>query len=211
MLPRWQGGVATAAVTALAVALVTLDIANRSVRRFWGTHALTADTVAGLLVLGLTVVVVNQVLTRREFAARSRVVAAQAGFVLGQARRCVQAVRSLQSGEGDRDAAVDASRSYSLMLMVAAPVLIDSPVARTFLDQAQRLAAELARILTPSEDAGPSLSDNVGGLDEAIDHLRAGAAPLLDILTSSERSVVQGGAGSATEVTAADGDGTALE
>jgi hypothetical protein len=193
VLPRWQGGVATAVVSALAVALVALDIADRSVRRFWETHALTADTAAGLMVLGLTVLVVNQVLTRREFAARSRVVAAQAGFVLGQARRSVQAVRSLQNGEGDRDAAVDASRSYSLMLMVAAPMLIDSPVARTFLDRAQRLAAELARILAPSGPEGPGPTSETGGLDQAIEHLRAGAAPLLGVLTSSERSVVQGG------------------
>jgi hypothetical protein len=76
VLPRWQAGVATIAVTALVAALVILDIANRDVRRFWATHALTADTVAGLMVLGLTVLVVDQVLTRRQFAERSRVVAA---------------------------------------------------------------------------------------------------------------------------------------
>jgi hypothetical protein len=193
VLPSWQGGVATAAVTALAVALVILDVVDRGVRRFWATHALTTDTVAGLVVLGLTVLVVNQVLSRREFSARSRVVAAQAGFVLAQARRCVQEVRSLQSGEGERDAAVDAARSYSLMLMVAAPVLIDSPVARTFLDQAQRLAGEVARVLAPSDRPGPGLSNYSGGLDEAIDHLRAAAAPLLSVLTPGELSVVQGG------------------
>jgi hypothetical protein len=192
VLPSWQGGVATAAVTALAVALVILDIVDRGVRRFWATHALTTDAVAGLMVLGLTVLVVNQVLSRREYSARSRVVAAQAGFVLAQARRCVQAVRSLQSGAGERDAAVDAARSYSLMLMVAAPVLIDSPVARTFLDQAQRLAGEVARVLAPADGAGPSLSNYPGGLDEAIDHLRAAAAPLVGVLTTGELSVVEG-------------------
>ncbi len=144
------------------------------------------------MVLGLTVLVVNQVLTRRQFADRSRVVAVQAGFVLGQARRCVQAVRSLQTGEGDRDTAADESRSYSLMLMVAAPILIDSPVARDFLDQAQRLAEEVARILALPKHAGPSLSGETSGLDEATEKLRAAAGPLLDVLTSSERSLVQG-------------------
>ena len=112
--------------------------------------------------------------------------------MVAQGRRCVQAVRSLQSEEGDRDAAVNETRSYSLMLMVAAPVLIDSSVARAFLDQAQRLAVEVARYLTESEHAGPGLSDHARGLEEAIEHLRAAAAPLLDVLTSSERSVVQG-------------------
>jgi hypothetical protein len=172
---------------------VILDIANRGLRRFWDAHALTSDTVSGLMVLGLTVLVVNQVLIRRQLAARSRVVAAQAGFVLGQARRCVQSVRSLQSGEGDRDSAVGESRSYSLMLMVAAPVLIDSPVGRSFLDQAQRLAAELTRILARSEPGGSTPTDETGGLDLAIKDLRAVAAPLLEVLTPSERSVVQGG------------------
>jgi hypothetical protein len=192
VLQRWEGGIGTSAVTALTVALIALDVADRSFRRFWDTHALTADTVAGLMVVALTVLVVNQVLSRRQVAARARVIAAQAGFVLAQARRCVQAVRSLQSEEGDRDAAVDEARSYSLMLMVGAPVLIDSSVARAFLDQAQRLAVEVARFLTQSEHAGPGLSGYVGGLEEAIEHLRAAAAPLLDVLTSSERSVVQG-------------------
>ena len=195
MLPRWQAGVASLAVTALAAALVILDLANHNVRRFWATHALTTDTVAGLVVLGLTVLVVDQVLTRRQVADRSRVVAAQAGFVLGQARRCVTAVRSLHSGDGDYDSAVNESRSYSLMLMVAAPVLIDSPVARAFLDQAQRLAAEVAGVLTSSQHAGSGQKSNPHGLDDAIDHLRAAAAPLLDVLTSSERTVVEGDTG----------------
>jgi hypothetical protein len=144
------------------------------------------------MVLGLTVLVVNQILSRRDYAARSRVVAAQAGFVLGQARRCVQAVCSLQRGEGDRDAAVDGARSYSLILMVAASVLIDSPVARAFLDEAQRLSGQVARILAPSDHAAPSLSDHPRELDDAINHLRAAAAPLLEVLTPSERSVVRG-------------------
>ena len=192
MLPRWEAGIATVAVSALTVALVILDIVDRSVRRFWQSHALTADTVGGLMVLALTVLVVNQVISRRQIASRSRVIAAQAGFVLGQARRCVQAVRSLQGEEADRDAAINAARSYSLILMVAAPVLIDSSVSRAFLDQAQRLAGEVARILNQSELGASSLGDDPGGLEEAVDHLRAAAAPLMDVLTSGERSIVQG-------------------
>jgi hypothetical protein len=192
VLSRWEAGIATVAVSALTVALVILDIVDRSVRRFWQTHALTANTVGGLMVLALTVLVVNQVLSRRQIASRSRVIAAQAGFVLGQARRCVRAVRSLQGEEGDRDAAINEARSYSLMLMVAAPVLIDSSVARAFLDQAQRLVGEVARILAQSELGDSTLGDDAGGLDEAVDHLRAAAAPLMDVLTSRERSIVQG-------------------
>jgi hypothetical protein len=191
VLPRWQAGVATAVVTTIAVVLVTLDLTTHGTRRFWAAHALTADTVAGLLVLGLTVLVVNQLLIRRQYAARSRVVAAQAGFVLAQARRSVQAVRSYQSGDGDRDAAADQARSYSLMLMVAAPLLIDSPVARAFLDQAQRLAREIGRSVAPTERDGRAVSPPASGLDDAVQQLRTAAAPLLATLTSSERSLVQ--------------------
>ncbi len=87
MLPRWQGGVATIAVSAIAVAVVILDVADPSLRKFWAGHALTADTVAGLLVLALTVLIVNQVLIRRQITSRARAVAAQAGIVLAQGRR----------------------------------------------------------------------------------------------------------------------------
>lgn len=192
MLPSWQGGVATAIATAAAAVLVILDLADRTLRRFWAGHALTTDTVAGLLVLSLTVLVVNQVLARRQYADRSRVVAAQAGFMLAQARRCVQTVRSYQSGSADRDAAVEEARSYSLMLMVAAPVLIDFPVARAFLDQAQRLAGALASVLVLPETDKPRAGKDDQRLDDAIDHLKAAANPLLAALTDTERSLVQG-------------------
>ena len=92
MLPRWQGGVATVAVLVVALVLVALDVADRSVRHFWETHALTTDIVAGLLVLALTVLIVNQILSRRQLTDRSRAVAVQAGIVLVQARRSVKSV-----------------------------------------------------------------------------------------------------------------------
>lgn len=190
MLPRWQGGLATIAVTALTLALVVLDVADRGVRHFWETHALTADTVAGLLVLALTVLIVNQVLSRRQLTGRSRAVAAQAGIVLMQARRSVKGVLAAHDGAGERDSARDELRTYVLMLLVSAPVLIEDPIARRFLEQSQRLAAELARVLAPSDEPAVIGSGSGRGLEEEIEHLRVAAAPLLAVLTTDERSAV---------------------
>ncbi len=190
MLPRWQGGVATITVLVLALVLVVLDLADRSLRHFWETHPLTTDTVAGLLVLALTVLIVNQILSRRQVTDRSRAVAVQAGIVLMQARRSVKSVLAARDGAGDQDSARDDLRTYSLVLLVSAPVLIDDPVARAFLEQAQGLAGEIGRVLAPSEVTAVFGSGAGQGLEEATERLRTASAPLLAILTSDERSAV---------------------
>ena len=152
MLRRWQGGVATVVVLVLVLGLVVLDLVDRGVRHFWETHALTTDTVAGLLVLALTVLVVNQILNRRQLTDRARAVAVQAGIVLVQAARSVKSVLAVRDGAGDQDSAREELRTYSLMLLVSAPVpVIEDRVAREFLEQAQGLAGEIGRVLAPSE------------------------------------------------------------
>jgi hypothetical protein len=190
MLPRWQGGIATAVVIASAVVLVVLDIANRGVEHFWDAHSLTVDTLSGLLVVAVTVLIVDQVVRRRQLTGQSRVVAAHAGIILAQARRSVQAAKSAQDAGADRSEAGDELRNYLLMLLVGAPVLIDSPVARRFLEQAQALGAEIASIVSPSDLAGLARNAPPGGLDQAVERLRAAAAPLLAVLSAAERSAV---------------------
>jgi hypothetical protein len=177
-------------VVALAVALIVLDIADRGVEHFWEAHPLTVDTLAGLLVLALTVLIVDQVVGRHQLTAQSRAVAAHAGIILAQARRSVQAVQSTEEPGADRSAVGDELRTYLLMLLVGAPVLIGSPVARRFLEQAQALGAEIARVVSPSDVAGITGSAPPGGLDEAVERLRAVARPLLAVLTADERSAV---------------------
>jgi hypothetical protein len=190
VLPRWQGGGATITVLALALVLAVLDITDRSVRHFWETHALTTDTVAGLLVLALTVLVVNQVVSRRQLTDRSRAVAVQAGIVLVQAMRSVKSVLAVRDGAGDQTSARDELRTYSVMLLVSAPVLIEDRISREFLEQAQALAGEIGRVLAPSEVTAVFGSGTGRGLEEAIERLRTASAPLLAILTTDERSAV---------------------
>lgn len=190
MLSRWQGGGATIVVLVLVLGLMVLDLADRSVRHFWETHALTTDTVAGLLVLALTVLVVNQILNRRQFTDRSRAVAVQAGIVLVQARRSVKSVLAVRDGAGDQDSARDELRTYSLMLLVSAPVLIEDRVAREFLEQAQGLAGEIGRVLAPSEVTAVFGSGAGRSLEDATERLRIASGPLLAILTTDERSAV---------------------
>jgi hypothetical protein len=190
VLGPWRGLLAAIVVTAVTAALVVLDIVDRDIRNFWMSQPLTTDTIAGLLVLAMTVLIVNQVLSRRQVTERSRAIAAQAGILLTQARRAVNLTLELRDGRGDRESASDGLQTYLAMLLVSAPLLIDTPVARLFLEQAQRLAAELARELTPSSLPAFLASSGEGGLDKAIDQLRSAATPLLDVLKADERSTV---------------------
>ena len=186
MLTRWQGWIAAAAVSLVTLGLVVLDLADRPFRSWWAQRALTTDTVAGMLVLLITVLVVDQVVGRRQIKDRSRAVSAQAAIVMGQAVRSSKAVSSVLDGSGDRAAAADEVRTYMIMLLVGAPVLIEARVSRTFLEQAQYLAAEMARTLAAmakSPDASPISSAR---LDDAVGKLRAASTPLLQPLGLDE-------------------------
>ena len=186
---RWQGWLAAAVVTLVTVALVTDDISNSGFRQWWVNHALTTDTVAGLLVVLVTVLVVNQVARRRQLLDRARAVSAQAAIMLSQAGRASRAVSAALDGSGDRDAASEELRTYMMMLLVGAPVLIDGRLSRSFLEQAQRLGGEMARVLATMTRAhhsehAPTAPD--ARLNAATAQLRTVAAPLLQPLDLSE-------------------------
>ena len=51
-------------------------------------------------------------------------------------------------GSGDREVAFDEFRTYTMMLLAVAPVLIDAKMSRNFLEQAQELETEMAWALT---------------------------------------------------------------
>jgi hypothetical protein len=190
---RGQAWIAIALVNALVLALVLLELLDRGVRRFSSDHPLTADTVAGVLVVAITVVVVDQILRYRQIQGQSRAIGAHAAIMLSQARGAVDATVAMRDQHGDRAAARDAVQTYLLVLLVGAPVLIQEPRARRFLEQAQVLAAELGRILSPAAVEALPSSAFAGGLDVAVKQLREAAAPLLAALSAEERSAVTDG------------------
>ncbi len=127
--------------------LVVLDVTDKAMRRWWDGHALTTDTVSGLLVLLITLLVIDQVVRLRQLNARARAVAAQAAIIMTQAGRTLRSVsQAVAQGadDSDRDAASDELRTYMMMLLVGAPVLIDAQVSRSFLEQAQVVGGLMA-------------------------------------------------------------------
>jgi len=138
-------------------------------------------------VLAITVLVINQVLRIRHVNDRAKATASQAAIVLGQARRAAGSVSSATKGSDERAAAVEEVRTYLMMLLIAAPVLIDSPVPRAFLEQGQKLAAVLAsaRVASDKNSGAPPADDRLG---EALGRLRSAAAPLLEVLSPAQRA-----------------------
>ena len=193
MLSRWVGGLAALVVTLVACAMVILDLTDGGLRRWNDVHALTTDTVAGLLVLLITVLVADQAYRLGQINARARAVAAQAAIVVSQAIRSSQAVSGALASSGDRDVAGDEFRTYMMMLLVAAPVLIDAKVSRNFLEQAQALGGEMARALAATAKKHGQASYPTARLDDAVQRLKTASTPLLQVLDPETRLLISGG------------------
>ena len=67
---------ASVSVVVVTGAMVVLDITDATIRQWWGRHAFTSSTVAGLLVLALTVLGADQVVARRTSKGRAHATAA---------------------------------------------------------------------------------------------------------------------------------------
>lgn len=191
-LSRWRGGIAAVVITLMASVLVTLDVTDGALRRWWEGHALTTDSVAGLLVLLITVLVIEQVVRLRQIRNRARVVAIQAAILMTQANRASQLVSRALDCPDDRDAALDEFRTYTVMLLAAAPVLIDAEMSRTFLEQAQRLDGEMARALEVLARAPGQEGSLATTLVNAVQELKSAATPLLHELAPEMLSAVRG-------------------
>ena len=192
VLSPWRGALAAVFVTVVACVLVILDLTDGGLRRWWDGHALTTDSVAGLLVLLITVLVIDQVVRLRQINNRARVVAVQAAIMMTQANRASQAVSQALVGSGDRDVAGDEFRTYTLMLLAAAPVLIDAKMSRNFLEQAQHLDGEMARALNLLARAPGQGNSSATRLDDALQALKSASTPLLQKLDPEMRSAVRG-------------------
>jgi hypothetical protein len=189
---RFLGWPPAVLATLITVGLVVGELTDAGQRRWWATRPLTTDTVAGLLVLLITVLVVNQLLIRRQNRQRGHAVAAQAAIMAAQAARSVQAVSALADGSGDRDAASDGFRTYMLILLTGAPVLINDPTARHFLEQAQYLGGLMARTLAVIGKSPKGTAVPADDLQDAVRQLQSAAAPLLQLLTPATRDAIDG-------------------
>jgi hypothetical protein len=192
VLSRWLGGFAAAAVALVACVLVILDLTDAGLRRWWDDHALTTDTIAGLLVLMITVLVVDQVVRLRQGNSRARAVAVQVAILMTQANTASQAVSQVLAGSGDRDMAYEEFRTYTMMVLAVAPVLIDAKTSRNFLEQAQHLDGEMARALSVLATAPGQETFPATRLDEAVQALKSASNPLLQNLSPEMRSAVRG-------------------
>jgi hypothetical protein len=213
MPTRLIGWLAAVLAMLVMLALVAGELTNARQRRWWAGRPLTTDTVAGLLlVLLVTILVVNQLLNRQQARQRGHAVAAQAAIMVAQATRSAKAVSSVIDGSGDRGAASDGFRTYMMMLLIGAPVLIDDPVARRFLEQAQYLGGVMAAalaVIDRSADGAAVPGDGTGGaavpgdgtggaavrgdrLADAMQQLQDTAAPLLQLLHPAIRDSIQG-------------------
>jgi len=189
--PYWRGWLAATVVTLGACALVIVDVDDAGQREWWARHALTTSTVSGLLVLLITVLIVDQVVRLRQRKDRSRAVAAQAAIMTSQGVRATSAISQALNGPGDRDTANDEFRTYMMMLLVGAPVLIDERVARTFLEQAQFLGAEMARAISAATHQHKK-GFPASRLDRAVQQLKDASTPLISVLDPETQAVVRG-------------------
>ena len=188
MSARLAGWLAAILVTLATLALIVAEITDAGLRHWWGAHSFTTDTVSGLMVLLITILVVNQLLNLQQARQRSSAVAAQAAIMMAQATQSAAAISLVTDGSGDRNAASDGFRTYATMLLISTPVFIDAPTARRFLEQAQHLGAVMARTLSRSKDGAAVPGD---GLDDAMKQLQSAATPLLQPLSPEVRDSIQ--------------------
>lgn len=181
-----QGVFAAAFVTAVAGALVAADLTDPGFRRWWAERALTTDVVAGLLVLLITLLVVDQLVRQRQFNDRSHAVAAQVAILMAQASNASESISSALDGSGDPAAASDAVRTYMMMLLVVAPILIEDPRSRGLLEQAQLLGGEMVRVQRALAQTHDPTAISHSRLDDAAAQLRAAATPLLQPIDIKE-------------------------
>jgi hypothetical protein len=192
MLSRWLGGLAAAAVALVACVLVILDLTDAGLRRWWDAHTLTTSTIAGLLVLMITVLVLDQVVRLRQGNSRARAVAIQVAILRTQANIASRAVSQVLAGSGDRDMAYEEFRTYTMMVLSVAPVLIDARTSRNFLERAQDLDGAMAQALSVLATAPGQEKFLAARLDDTLQALKSAATPLLQNLTPDLQSVVRG-------------------
>src|SRR5258708_34091586 len=85
MLTRWRSGFGSVVVVLVMLGLVIGDLTDGGLRRWWAGHALTTDTVAGLLGVLVPVLGVDQGVSMRQVRGRARGIGATAAVMPGPA------------------------------------------------------------------------------------------------------------------------------
>ena len=117
---------------------------------------------------------------------------ASAAIMVAQGIRSGNAVSQALSGSGDKDSANDEFRTYMMMLLVGAPLLIDEPTSRAFLEQAQFLGAEMTRAIGAATRDNGKNSFKPDRVDRAVRQLRDASMPLVQVLDPQTQAVIRG-------------------
>jgi hypothetical protein len=180
-----------AAVMAVVLALIVLDIVDQGFNTWFDHHSFTTDAVSTLLGLAVAALVVDRISDLRRLRDRAQVMAAQGAMIAGQGVRATRAVTAALDDPDQRDAAAEELRTFMTMMLNGAPVLMDALETREFLEESQRLAGELARALTLTRSGGhPDGLDQ--RLNDAADRVRTAVQPLLKTLNIDQQSAIWG-------------------
>ena len=183
----WPRRLLAIAISATLLAIVACDIWVADFRDWWDRHSVSGSVVSSLLVLGVTAVIVDEVLARRQRRERASSVAVQGLIVYLQAVRAYEAL-----GSADGEAAGEEMRSLAGMLLTASPNLFDDPQARVFLESVQRLAGAMVRAASSTRvEGGRESADQRARLTAAMSAVEASRTPLLARLPAEYRSTVE--------------------
>jgi hypothetical protein len=183
--------VAAAGVAVTLIALVVCDQRIASFQAWWDRHSFTGSVMANLLVVAVTALIVDEVVARRQQRKRGVSVAVLGLIVYGQARRAFGAVNA--SGEGGSDT-LDASeelRTLASMVLTASSALFDDPVARRFLEQVERFAGSMIRVVAQRHE-DPVSADAREHLEAGMAQVKTTIEPLMARLPASDRSALEG-------------------
>jgi hypothetical protein len=184
---EWVAG----AVTAAVLALIALDLVDHEFNSWSDAHSFATDAVSTLLGLAVAALVLDRIATRRRLRDQAQVMAAQGAMIAAQALRATYAVTSSLDGGRGRDEAADELRTFMMMMLTSAPVLIDAPHTREFLQTSQHLGAELARALGVTR-SGDRPGDVDQRLNDAAGQVRAAIQPLLKTLDTEQQADLWG-------------------
>jgi hypothetical protein len=182
---------AAATVAMILLALVGCDLWIRSFQLWWDRHSLTCSVATSLLVLAVAGLIVDEVVARRQRRERALSVAVQALILYGQARRAWNMVMMIgDAGEGPAGTLTEELGNLASMLLTAAPGLFDDPVARRFLEEAQRFSASVLRVALRPQ--GQLSENDRAHLESAMSRLRAAVEPLFTRVPDADRALLEG-------------------